>query len=127
MQTIRAQRGASIFTWLVILALAAFFASAAFKLIPHYMDNNALEKAIMAVEEDKTVGDKIDSVSDFYSHISKSMQVNSIRDLKMDDIIEVSQNNNDFLVHLKYEQREPLIKNIDLVVSFDKKYRVRAK
>lgn len=127
MQAIRAQRGASILTWLVILAFAAFFASAAFKLIPHYMDNNALEKAIMAVEEDKAVGDKIDSVSDFYSYISKSMQVNNIRDLKMDDIIEVSQNNNDFLVHLKYEQREPLIKNIDLVVSFDKKYRVRAK
>ncbi len=127
MQTIRAQRGASILTWLVILAFAAFFASAAFKLIPHYMDNKALEKAIMAVEEDKTVGDKIQSASDFYSYISKSMQVNSIRDLKMDDIIEISQKNNDFLVHLKYEQREPLIKNIDLVVSFDKKYRVRAK
>ncbi len=127
MQTIRAQRGASILTWLVILAFAAFFASATFKLIPHYMDNKALEKAIMAVEEDKTVGDKIDTVSDFYSYISKSMQVNSIRDLKMDDIIEVSQNNNDFLVHLKYEQREPLIRNIDMVVSFDKKYRVRAK
>ncbi len=91
------------------------------------MDNKALEKAIMAVEEDKTVGDKIDTVSDFYSYISKSMQVNSIRDLKMDDIIKVTQNNNDFLVHLKYEKREPLIKNIDLVVTFDKEYRVRAK
>lgn len=127
MQNIRAQQGASFFSWLVILVLIAFFASAAFKLIPHYMDNNALEKAIMAVEEDKATGDKIDTVGDFYSHISKSMQVNSIRDLKMDDILEVTQNNNDFLVHLKYEKREPLIKNIDLVVTFDKEYRVRAK
>lgn len=127
MQNIRAQRGASFFSWLVILVLIAFFASAAFKLIPHYMDYNALEKAIMAVEEDKAIGDKIDTVGDFYSHISKNMQVNSIRDLKMDDILEVTQSKNDFLVHLKYEKREPLIKNIDLVVSFDKEYRVRAK
>lgn len=127
MHNIRAQRGASFFSWLVILVLIAFFASAAFKLIPHYMDNNALEKAILAVEEDKTVGDKIDTVGDFYSHISKSMQVNSIRDLKMDDSFEITQNNNDFLVHLKYEKRESLIKNIDLVVTFDKEYRVRAK
>ncbi|QEY58983.1 DUF4845 domain-containing protein [Pseudomonas sp. C27(2019)] len=127
MQNIRAQRGASFFSWLVILVLIAFFASAAFKLIPHYMDNKALEKAILAVEEDKATGDKIDTVGDFYNHISKSMQVNSIRDLKMDDIIEVTQNNNDFLVHLKYEKRESLIKNIDLVVTFDKEYRVRAK
>jgi len=127
MQNIRAQQGASFFSWLVFLVLIAFFGSAAFKLIPHYMDNNALEKAIMAVEEDKTVGDKINTVGDFYTHMSKNMQVNSIRDLKMDDILEITQNNNDFLVHLKYEKREPLIKNISLVVNFDKKYRVRAK
>lgn len=127
MQNIRKQKGMSFFGWLAVLVLAAFFASAAFKLIPHYMDNKALEKAIMAVEEDKSVGDKIITVADFYSHISKSMQVNSIRDLNMDDVLTVTKNNNDFIAHLKYEKREPLIKNIDLVVSFDKEYRVRTK
>ena len=50
MQNIRAQQGASFFSWLVILVLIVFFASAAFKLIPHYMYHNALEKAILAVE-----------------------------------------------------------------------------
>lgn len=126
MQNIRAQQGMSFFSWLLILVLVAFFASAAFKLIPHYMDNKALENAIMAVERDQAAGTMIQSVGDFYSHISKSMQVNSIRDLKLDDIMTVTKSNNDFLVHLKYEQREPLIKNIDLVVTFDKEYRVRA-
>ena len=127
MHNIRKQKGMSFFGWLAILVLVAFFASAAFKLIPHYMDNNALEKAIMAVEEDKALGDKIITVADFYGHISKNMQINSIRDLKMDEILTVSKNNNDFIAHLKYEKREPLIKNIDLVVSFDKEYRVRTK
>ena len=127
MQNIHAQKGMSFFSWLVVLILIAFFASAAFKLIPHYMDNKALEKAIMAVEKDKATGDKVDTVADFYTHISKSMQINSIRDLKMDDIMEVTQVNNDFVVLLKYEAHEPLIKNIDLVVTFDKEYRVRAK
>lgn len=55
------------------------------------------------------------------------MQVNSIRDLNMDDVLTVTKHNNDFIAHLKYEKREPLIKNIDLVVSFDKEYRVRTK
>lgn len=127
MQSIRKQKGMSFFGWLAILVLIAFFASAAFKLIPHYLDNQALEKAIMAIEEDKAVGDKIVTVGDFYSHISKSMQINSVRDLKMEDALVVTKNNNDFIAHLKYEKREPLIKNIDLVVTFDKEYRVRAK
>ncbi|NLJ12980.1 MAG: DUF4845 domain-containing protein [Gammaproteobacteria bacterium] len=126
MQNIKNQQGMSFFSWLVILVLIAFFASAAFKLIPHYMDNRALDKAIMAVEKDKATGDKIDTVGDLYTHINKSMQVNAIRDLKIDDIMTVSKVNNDYLIHLKYEQREPLIKNIDLVVTFDKEYRVRA-
>ncbi|WP_368855384.1 MULTISPECIES: DUF4845 domain-containing protein [Enterobacteriaceae] len=32
---------------------------------------------------------------------------------------------NQFRAHLKYEKREPLISNIDLVVHFDKEFRVR--
>lgn len=126
MQNIHKQKGMSFFGWLAVLVLIAFFASAAFKLIPHYLDNKALEKAIMAVEVDKTVGERISTVADFYAHISKSMQVNSIRDLNMDDALTVTKQNNDYIAHLKYEKRESLIKNIDLVVSFDKEYRVRA-
>ncbi len=127
MQSIRKQKGMSFFGWLAVLVLVGFFASAAAKLIPHYMDNNSIEKAIMAVETDKAVGDKIVTVADFYSHIDKSMQINSIRDVTLADILTVTKNNNDFIAHLKYEKREPLIKNIDVVVSFDKEYRVRAK
>ena len=127
MQNIHKQKGMSFFGWLAILVLVAFFASAAFKITPHFLDNKALEKSIMVVELDKSVGDRIVTVSDFYSYMVKSMQINNIRDLKLEDILTVTKNNNDFIVVLKYEQREPLLKNIDLVVSFDKEYRVRTK
>jgi antitoxin component of MazEF toxin-antitoxin module len=53
------------------------------------------------------------------------MQVNNIRDLNMRDALQVKVENNEFLVHLKYEKREPLIENLDLVVNFDKEFRVR--
>ena len=33
--------------------------------------------------------------------------------------------NNEFRAHLKYEKREPLIQNLDLVARFDKEFRVR--
>ncbi|WP_205342312.1 DUF4845 domain-containing protein [Denitrificimonas caeni] len=125
MHQVRAQRGVSFFTGLVILALLGFFASAAFKLIPHYIDNATLDKAIIAA--DSSIGDSIDSTADLYSYISKTILANNIRDLKVDDIIQITQANNEFLVHLNYERREPLIKNINLVVTFDKKYRVRAR
>ncbi len=119
----RSQKGMGLLGWLILLSVVAFFASVAFKMFPHYMDNMALEKAIMSVETDKALG--VTTVPDFRMHIVKSMQVNSIRDLNLDDAMDVKIENNEFRVHLKYEKREPIIQNLDLVARFDKEYRVR--
>ncbi|MBF8163288.1 MULTISPECIES: DUF4845 domain-containing protein [Pseudomonadaceae] len=119
----RSQQGLSILGWLVVLAVVAFFASTAFKVMPHYLDYMSLEKIITSVETDKA--SNVRTVGEFYNHVSKGMQVNNIRDLNMREAMQVKVENNEFLVHLKYEKREPLIENLDLVVNFDKEFRVR--
>jgi hypothetical protein len=119
----RSQQGLSILGWLVVLAVVAFFASTAFKVLPHYLDYMSMEKIITSVETDKAAD--VRTVGEFYNHVSKGMQVNNIRDLNMRDALQVKVENNEFLVHLKYEKREPLIENLDLVVNFDKEFRVR--
>ena len=123
MKFARSQQGLSILGWLVVLAVVAFFASTAFKVLPHYMDYMSMEKIITSVETDKA--SDVRTVGEFYNHVSKGMQVNNIRDLNMRDAMQVKVENNEFLVHLKYEKREPLIENLDLVVNFDKEFRVR--
>lgn len=123
MKFARSQKGMSILGWLMVLALIAFFASAAFKVLPHYFDYMSMEKIITSVETDKAM--EIRSVGEFYGHVSKGMEVNSIRDLNLREALKVKQENNEFRAHLKYEKREPLIQNIDLVVRFDKEFRVR--
>lgn len=117
------QKGMSILGWMTMLALVAFLASAVFKMVPHYMDYSALQKAIVSVETDKAAD--VRTVPAFYSHISKNMTVNGIRDLKLDEILTVVIEENEFRAHLKYETREPLIENLDLVARFDKEFRVR--
>jgi hypothetical protein len=117
------QKGMSVLGWMTMLAMVAFLASAVFKMVPHYLDYSALQKAIMSVETDKAAD--ITTVPAFYSHISKSMTINAIRDLKLDEILEVTLDGNEFRAHLKYETREPLIENLDLVARFDKEFRVR--
>ena len=119
----RSQQGLSILGWLMVLAVVAFFASTAFKVMPHYLDYMSLEKIITSVETDKA--SDVRTVGEFYNHVSKGMQVNNIRDLNMRDALQVKVENNEFLVHLKYEKREPLIENLDLVVNFDYEFRVR--
>lgn len=116
------QKGLSFVGWLLALALIAFAATSALKLIPHYLDYMSMKKIISSVETDKTL--EITTISDFYSHVSKGMQVNSIRDLDLNKALSVTVENNQFLAHLKYEKREPLIQNIDLVVKFDHEFSV---
>ena len=123
MKFARSQKGMSILGWLMVLALIAFFASAAFKVLPHYFDYMSLEKIITSVETDKAM--EIRSVGEFYGHVIRGMEVNSIRDLNLKDALKVTIENNEFRAHLKYEKREPLIQNIDLVVRLDKEFRVR--
>lgn len=118
----RSQKGLSVLSWLMVLAVVAFFASSAFKMLPHYFDYMSMEKIITSVEQEHA-GD-IRSVADFYGHVMKGMQVNNIRDLNLDDVLKVNLENNEFHAHLKYEKREPLIENLDLVVRFDKEFRV---
>ena len=119
----RSQKGISILGWLVVLAVVAFLASTAFKIIPHYLEYMSMEKIISSVETDKALN--IQTVGDFYEHVSKGMQVNGIRDLDMKKVLKVNVENNEFRAHLKYEKREPLIENLDLVVRFDKEFRLR--
>ena len=119
----RSQKGMSMLSWMVLLAVVAFLASAVFKMVPHYLDYMSMKKIITSVETDKAAD--IRTVGDFYSHVSKGMSVNSIRDLDMEKALKVTIENNEFRVHLKYERREPFIRNLDLVARFDKEFRVR--
>jgi hypothetical protein len=123
MKFARSQSGLSLLGWLVVLALVAFFASTAFKIIPHYLDYMSMEKIITSAETDAAA--EVRSINDFYSHVSRGMQVNNIRDLNLKEVLKIKAENNEFIAHLKYEKREPLIENLDLVVRFDKEFRVR--
>ncbi|WP_288011936.1 DUF4845 domain-containing protein [Diaphorobacter sp.] len=110
-------------SWLVVLAFVAFFASTAFKMLPHYLDYMSLDKIITSVETDKA--QEIRSIGEFYNHVSRGLQVNGIRDFELREALKVEIQENEFRAHLKYEKREPLISNLDLVANFDKEYRLR--
>jgi len=124
MMVTHSQKGMSLLGWLMVLALVAFFASTAFKMLPHYMDYMALEKMITEVEKDPSL--EISTVNAFYEHMQKGMQVNNIRDINLKEAVTIKLEDRDFQVHLSYEKREPLIQNLDLVARFDKEFRVRA-
>ena len=123
MSLAKSQKGMSMIGIMLMLGLVAFLASAVFKMAPHYFDYMSLEKMITSVETDKA--SEVDSVADFYARMEKRMLINNIRDFDLANSLTVTIENGEFLAHLKYEKREPLIQNLDLVARFDKEFRVR--
>jgi hypothetical protein len=122
MTVARSQKGLSFLGWLALLAVLAFVASTAAKVVPHYLDYMSMKKIIEAVGTDKAAS--VVTVGDFYDYVAKGMQINNIRDLDLKKALEVTTENNRFLAHLNYEKRESLIQNIDLVVKFDHEFSV---
>lgn len=116
------QKGLSFIGWLVLLAILAFVGSAAAKIVPHYMDYLSMKKIIESAGTDRTAD--ITNAGDLNGYVAKGMLVNNIRDLDLNKALTVTTENNRFLAHLKYEKREPLIQNIDLVVKFDHEFSV---
>jgi hypothetical protein len=123
MKIAHTQKGLSMIGWITVLALAAFIASAVMKMLPHYMDYMSMSKIIS--EAGTTGTGEINTVGQFYSHITKGMQVNTIRDLDLKEAVLIEQDGNEFRVQLNYERREPLIQNLDLVARFEKDFVVR--
>jgi hypothetical protein len=117
----RSQKGMSMLGWMTVLALVAFFASTAFKMLPHYMDYATLKKTI---EEAAQHSSDIQGVEAFYGYVGGVMDLNNI-EMSPKEIMKVSADGNEFNIHLKYEKRESLFENLDLVATFDKEFRVR--
>src|SRR5690606_18901984 len=118
------QKGMSFFGWLAVIALVVFGAVIAMKLTPIYLDHMALRKIVTSVNEDPEL--KIGSLRDLRAHINKGMQINSIRDIKADEAIEVTASGADtYTVVIKYEVRSPLLNTVDLLVHFDETHIVR--
>ena len=116
------QQGLSFLGGLLALCVIAFLASTAMKLVPHYLDYNALTKVIESIGDNPD--NQIRSVSDVYSYVGKGMQVNDIRDLDLQKAMRVEADGNHLQIHFDYEKREHLIRNIDLVVRFNRDFRI---
>jgi hypothetical protein len=114
------QKGMSALGLLVFIALAGFAINVAFKVGPHYAENLQIKRIITSIDRNQTDM----TASDFYDYVAKGLQVNGIQDVDLKKALNVTAQDNKILAHLQYEQREPLIQNIDLVVKFDQEFSV---
>lgn len=118
MKMIRAQRGLSYWGVMFGVILFVIVIKAATATWPVYWDNRIVNEII--TERLKTV-DSNTSPELFKNGVDEQFAINNIRDLKFKDMAQIYSEGG-LVVEVDYEVRRPFIGNVDLVISFKKKF-----
>ena len=118
----KAQQGASYVTILLGVIVFAFIVKAIVAVWPSYWDDRVIDKQI---EEQFNKSSSSTTPSQFATQVQQSFDMNNIRDIKFNDIAQVSTENG-LVVSKKYEVRKPFLLNIDLVLTFEKSFDQRS-
>ena len=122
LRTVTAQRGLSAIGLLGGLALLASALTLILRLGPHYIDwqtmksvFNGLPKAQMHTMPKGEIRETL----------QKRFKVNSLRDFDLSEIVTIERQKGETTLLVQYERREPIVANVDVVLSFSERYQYR--
>lgn len=123
MVQIRQQKGMTAVGWLVVLALVAFFALLAIKLLPIYLNGYKVVQSVKSLKSDNNAFGK--PPLELKKMILKRIDINGIYNFDPQDI-SIRRVNNNHVVEVDYEVKESMFGNLSVVVQFDAKVEVPA-
>ena len=117
----RYQQGMTIWGWLMVLGLIGFFTMLVITLLPVYMENMSVKKAVNQVAsqpDTATLREK-----QLYERLSKHFYIDEVHSVKQDDVsIEVDEQDGTKNLVIYYEVRKPIMFNVDAVVWFEERH-----
>ena len=114
----QSQQGASYIAFLFAAILFAIAVKAAVAIWPAYWDDKIIDTQIQGLLKDSPANI---TPTKFASDMGRRFEMNGIRDIQFKDIAEVTYRG-DLIVKKKYEVRKPFIKNLNLVMTFEKTF-----
>ncbi len=113
------QRGVSFLSWALILGLVSIAALLAVRLIPPYIDYRTIVTLIEALPNQSV---HTMSKLEVRDALQKRFLINNIRDLKVNDVVEIQKKREGTILRLHYEVRDHLLYNVYVVVAFDRSF-----
>jgi Tfp pilus assembly protein PilE len=115
----RTQRGLSLIGWLLVVMIIGAVATLAVRLIPHYIEHRTLVSIVNALPADRVHRMPLLEIQD---SLERRFVVNNVLDRRVGDVISVNRRRDQTSLLLAYEVREPLMFNIDVVISFNRQF-----
>lgn len=120
---IRKQNGLTLIGFLIVLAVALFFAYSAMRVVPMYLEYHALINALDKLVEDPTA--KSMPPRKIKESITMSLWASYASNNIKEKDIHISKKDGGVRVRVAYEVRQEFLGNIDLIGSFDRTVMLR--
>ena len=115
------QKGMTLISWLVILAIVLFNAIIALNIVPVYINDQSVKSLMKNLETDSTI--RGDSPKQLKQTITKRLRVNNVYSVTKEHIT-IKKAKDAYLIIIEYEPRGRLMGNLDYIVTFKHEARV---
>jgi len=116
MNNMKAQRGLTLTSFLVVLIVVGFFLYVGMKLFPMYQENYAVRSAMKSLAKEPGIATM--QPANIQSLFFKRLYINYSDNVKPANV-KFDRKNNGWTLRVNYEVRRPLIGNLDVVGKFD--------
>ena len=113
------QRGLTAIGLLAGLVLLATTFTLILKLGPHYIDWQTMKSVISDLPQNQVHTMAKDEIRE---SLQKRFRVNSLRDFELKKILSIDRQKGETTLVIEYERREPIVANVDIVLSFSERY-----
>jgi len=104
--------------WLLTLALCGLVAVAGFRLLPVYIDNRSVVSIAQDVVRDTELDGKPKKL--VQSALAAQFYERSLHHLDPKEVVSIARDKSgDLVLDIKYEERRPLLYNLEIVAAFD--------
>ncbi len=111
----RYQTGLSKWGWLITVVLLIGAFTTLIRLVPHYIDFNIVQGVLERLPEESVHADM--TRSEIRDYFRKQFRVENFR-IPVTDMLTITRDKSKTVLDVDYEIREPLLYNIDVVLTF---------
>ena len=115
----RRQRGLSAMGGLALLVLIVSGITLTLKLAPHYIDFYTMTSVLDGLPADDVRTMSRPALNEM---LQKRFKINNLRDFEIRDIITLERSREGTVLEVRYERREHILFNVDVVITFEKRY-----
>jgi hypothetical protein len=115
---IRKNSGLTLIGFLMVITVGLFFAYAAMRVIPMYLEYHALSNAMEVLQKDPQAAKM--SPGQIKSKITRSLWVSYADNNIKSEHMRISKKSEGINVKVKYEVRKPFLGNIDIIAKFER-------